>query len=64
VFSKIGVKKYCGLHNKNQESKKILLKEVLIKRLLKKYDSSPEGTEDVIKIIIKQCELWTDNFVN
>ena len=33
----------------------------LIKRLLKKYKYPPEGQEDALKIVISQCEMWTDN---
>lgn len=33
----------------------------LIKRLLKKYKYPPEGQEDAMKIVISQCEMWTDN---
>lgn len=32
----------------------------LVKRLLKKYKSPPEGMEDAVKTVINQCELWTD----
>ena len=33
----------------------------LVKRLLKKYKYPPEGVEDAMAIVMKQCELWTDN---
>jgi len=33
----------------------------LIRRLLKKYKYPPEGQEDAMKIVISQCEMWTDN---
>lgn len=34
----------------------------MVKRLLKKYDYPPEGREDALKIVMLQCEMWTDNF--
>ncbi len=34
---------------------------MLIKKLLKKYKSPPEGQEDAINTVMTQCELWTDN---
>ena len=33
----------------------------MVKRLLKKYKYPPEGMEDAVKIVMMQCELWTDN---
>lgn len=33
----------------------------LIKKLLKKHRYPPEGMEDAVKIVMTQCELWTDN---
>lgn len=33
----------------------------LVKRLLKKYKYPPEGQEDALKTVIRQCEMWTDN---
>lgn len=33
----------------------------MIKRLLKKYDYPPEGYEEAMNTVIKQCEMWTDN---
>lgn len=33
----------------------------MVKRLLRKYGYPPEGMEDAIKIVISQCEMWTDN---
>ena len=33
----------------------------MIKRLLKKYKYPPEGIDDAMDTIIRQCELWTDN---
>ncbi|MBQ9268608.1 MAG: type I restriction endonuclease subunit R [Oscillospiraceae bacterium] len=33
----------------------------MVKRLLKKYNYPPEGVEDAINTVIRQCELWTDN---
>jgi len=32
----------------------------MVKRLLKKYKYPPEGLEDAIKIVMAQCEMWTD----
>lgn len=32
----------------------------MIKRLLKKYDYPPEGREDAVTTILRQCELWAD----
>ncbi len=34
---------------------------VIIKKLLKKHKYPPEGMEDAVKIVMTQCELWTDN---
>ncbi|GMO64810.1 MAG: type I restriction endonuclease subunit R [Treponemataceae bacterium] len=31
-----------------------------VKRLLKKYKYPPDGMEDAITTVIKQCEVWTD----
>lgn len=31
-----------------------------IKRLLKKYDYPPEGVDDAMDTVMKQCELWAD----
>ncbi len=33
----------------------------MIKRLLDKYDYPPEGQEEAIQIVLKQCEQWVDN---
>lgn len=33
----------------------------LIKRLLKKYKYPPEGQEEALVIVMKQCEMWADN---
>ena len=33
----------------------------MIKRLLDKYDYPPEGQEEAIDIVLKQCEHWVDN---
>ncbi len=33
----------------------------MIKHLLKKYKYPPEGMEDAVQTVIKQCEMWTDN---
>ncbi len=37
---------------------------MLVKKLLKKYKYPPEGQEDALKMVISQCELWTDNTDN
>jgi len=29
--------------------------------LIKKYKYPPEGMEDVVTIVISQCEMWTDS---
>ena len=34
---------------------------VIIKKLLKKHKYPPEGMDDAVKIVMTQCELWTDN---
>lgn len=34
---------------------------MIIKKLLKKYKYPSEGQEDAVKIVIHQCEMWTDN---
>ena len=34
---------------------------MIIKRLLKKHRYPPEGMEDAVKVVMIQCELWTDN---
>lgn len=33
----------------------------MIKRLLKIHRYPPEGMEDAIAIVMRQCEMWTDN---
>lgn len=33
---------------------------MLIKKLLKKHKYPPEGIEDAVKVVMTQCELWTD----
>jgi type I restriction enzyme, R subunit len=33
----------------------------MVKRLLKKHHYPPEGMEDALKIVISQCEMWTEN---
>ena len=35
-----------------------------VKKLLKKYKYPPEGQEDALKTVIRQCELWTDNVMS
>ena len=32
----------------------------MVKRLLRKYKYPPEGMEDAIKVVMAQCEMWTD----
>ncbi|MDR1017885.1 MAG: type I restriction endonuclease subunit R [Lachnospiraceae bacterium] len=34
---------------------------VMVKKLLRKYKYPPEGMEDAIQTVIKQCEMWADN---
>ena len=34
--------------------------KMLVKRLLKKYKYPPEGEEEAIDWVIKQCEMWVD----
>lgn len=34
---------------------------MMIRKLLKKHHYPPEGMNDAIKIVMTQCELWTDN---
>ncbi len=33
---------------------------MLVKRLLKKHRYPPEGAEDALKTVMRQCELWVD----
>ena len=33
----------------------------MVKRLLKRYKYPPEGVEDAMDTIIRQCEQWVDN---
>lgn len=33
----------------------------LVKRLLKKYKYPPESCDDAMKVVLEQCEQWTDN---
>ncbi|MDR1349397.1 MAG: DUF3387 domain-containing protein [Zoogloeaceae bacterium] len=33
----------------------------MVKKLLRKHKSPPEGMEDAIATVIGQCEMWTDN---
>ena len=37
---------------------------MLVKKLLKKYKYPPEGMDDVVKTVITQCELWTDEMTD
>lgn len=32
----------------------------MVKRLLKQHRYPPEGMEDAVTTVIRQCELWTD----
>lgn len=34
---------------------------MMIKRLLKKYKYPPEGEEEALQTVMRQCELWTDH---
>lgn len=34
----------------------------MVKRLLKKYKYPPEGYEEALQTVLKQCEMWTDNY--
>ena len=34
---------------------------MMVKRLLKKYKYPPDGQEEVLKTVMSQCEMWTDN---
>lgn len=36
---------------------------MMIKKLLKKYKYPPEGQEDALETVMRQCELWADNDV-
>lgn len=33
----------------------------MVKHLLKKYKYPPEGYDEALQTVIKQCEMWTDN---
>ncbi len=33
----------------------------LVKRLLKDHDYPPEGMEDAVQTVMRQCEMWADN---
>lgn len=35
----------------------------MVKHLLKKYKYPPEGYDEALQTVIKQCEMWTDNQV-
>ncbi|WP_156285719.1 type I restriction endonuclease subunit R [Oceanivirga salmonicida] len=43
-----------------KESARATMRKI-IKRLLKSHKYPPEGFEDAINIVMKQCELWADN---
>jgi len=32
----------------------------MVKRLLRKFKYPPEGLEDAISTVIRQCEMWVD----
>ena len=32
----------------------------IVKRLLRKYDYPPEGQEDALSTIMKQCDMWSE----
>lgn len=34
----------------------------MVKRLLKKYKYPPEGMEDAVQTVMKQCEVWSNDF--
>ncbi|MBR3314877.1 MAG: DUF3387 domain-containing protein [Atopobiaceae bacterium] len=34
-----------------------------IKRLLRKYKYPPEGAEEALSTVMKQCELWADTSI-
>ena len=34
----------------------------MIKRLLKKYKYPPDGYDEALQTVLKQCEMWTDNY--
>ena len=36
---------------------------MMVKRLLKKYKYPPEEEQNAVDVVIKQCELWTDNIM-
>lgn len=33
----------------------------MVKRLLKKHKYPPEGMEDAVQTVMRQCELWADS---
>ena len=35
----------------------------IVRRLLKKYDYPPEGVQEALEIVLKQCQHWTENRV-
>ena len=37
---------------------------LMVKKLLRKHRYPPEGLEDAIDVVIRQCELWTDNEIS
>jgi len=36
---------------------------IMIKKLLKHHKYPPEGMEDAVQTVMRQCELWADNTV-
>ena len=34
---------------------------VMVKRLLKKYKYPPEGADEALEIVMRQCDHWADN---
>ena len=45
---------------KRQESARAGMRRI-VKRLLRKYDYPPEGQEDALSTIMKQCDMWSEN---
>ena len=57
------LRKNKTIDGQKQESARAKMR-MIVKKLLKKYKSPPEGQEDALKTVISQCELWTDNLVD
>ena len=47
----------------NKESARAKMR-IMIKRLLKKYKYPPEGAEQALNVVMKQCDHWADQEVN